>query len=448
MTMATGPTGVPQDVLVLGGGIIGLCTTYSLITAGHRVTIVDRDRLGSGAARGNAGEVTPLNVLPLAGPNMLQETVRGILSRRHYLSIAPLALPTLATFGLSFLAHCTPRRLAAGTQALDQLVGGAFAAYDRYQLGGVSLSGGGTGYLYTHQDPAALAAFRTSLMHRSHHLGMVAPEPIITGSEMFETEPALSHSAQAAFIAPSERYLDPEILVDDLCARIRAARAQIIEHTEVIRVETDDSLPTAIVRTTRGDERLRASRIVIACGARTGKVLAASGQRVPARLRVQSGRGYSFTVGTSTLPSRLLGSLDQRTVAIPLSGRLRIVGLMDFDGSPGRFDPRRVQQLARRASTFLRDVDWDDVSDEWMGPRPMTPSGLPVISVLPKDPRILVATGHNMHGVSLGPVTGELVTALVEGRPGTVSGANIDMRPFALHTPTRGRGRTVKGLSQ
>lgn len=446
--MGTNRAHAPQEVLVLGGGIIGLCSAYSLINAGHRVTLVDRDRLGSGAARGNAGEITPLTALPLAGPSMIQETVRGVVSRRHYLSIAPLALPALTAFGLSFLAHCRPGRVAAGAQALDQLVRGAFAAYDEYQHDGISLAGGGTGYLYTHRSQETLAAFRNNLVQRADHLGLTRPESMLLGDDVHGDEPALAPTVQASFIAPSERFIDPGVFVDDLSARVQAAGARVIEDAEVLRVNTGGSLPAAVIRTAQGEERVSATRIVVACGARTGKVLAASGERVPARMRVQAGRGYSFTVGTSMLPRRLLGSLDQRTVAIPLSGRLRIVGLMDFDGSQDHFDPRRLHQLAVRASTFVRGVNWSDISEEWVGPRPITPSGLPIISALPMDSRIVVATGHNMHGVSLGPVTGELVTALVEGRPGKISGASVDMQPFALPASTHGRSRNVKGLTQ
>lgn len=452
--METGSSAAPQDVLVLGGGLIGLCSAYALLRDGHRVTLVDRDRPGSGAARGNAGEITPLTALPLAGPGMMRETVRGVLTRSHFLSIAPLALPALTAFGVSFLAHCSPGRLAAGTRALDQLVRGAFAAFDAYRADGISLAGGGSGYLYTHRDAEALAAYRDGMVARADHLGLAAPEPILRGGAVQEAEPALAASVGASFVAPSERFIDPGILVDELEGRVRAAGARVISGAEAVRVEGAGSRrargarPAAVVRTAAGAERIEASRIVVACGSRTGAVLRASGARVPARLSVRPGRGYSCTVGAETLPRALLGSLDRRTVAIPLSGRLRIVGLMDFDGSHERFDPRRMRQLAARASGFVRGLDWGDVTEEWVGARPMTPSGLPIVSPLPGDPRIVVATGHNMHGVSLGPVTGELVAALVEGRPGRIAGADVDMRPFALRAHTRGASRRSKGQTR
>ncbi|WP_427869990.1 NAD(P)/FAD-dependent oxidoreductase [Leucobacter luti] len=439
-TGGAGRTGrTRRSVLVVGGGLIGLCAAFSLLRDGHSVTIVERERVGSGAARGNAGEITPLNVLPMAGPAMIPETVRGVTSRTHYLAVSPLALPRLATFGLSFLAHCAPRRVAAGSRGLDQLVRGAFASFDAMRRDGLQLAGGGEGYVYTHPDLARLEAHRAALVARADHLGMARPEPILRGGDVRAADPALANSVAQAYVATTERFLDPGLLVDELRDRLLAEGVTIREGVTAQRLIPGTSepgpagFPGVAVRDEAGhQEIIRESRIVVAPGAFAPRLLDASGIRIPNRLRVRPGRGYSFTVETDTMPRLLLGSLAERTVAIPMNGRLRIVGLMDFDGSTDRYEPARARQLARRASRFLRGVDWDAISEEWVGPRPMTPSGLPVISPLPADSRIVVAAGHNMHGLSLGAVTGDVVAALVAGRAPVVAGREIDLRPFAI----------------
>ena len=433
--MSAAAPSADSDVLIVGGGLIGLFSAWALVREGRSVTIVDREDAGAGAARGNAGEITPLNVLPLAGPAMARETVRGLLSSRHYLSIAPLALPGLAGFGLSFLAAGGRRRLAAGVRALDQLTRGAFAAYDTLRDEGFALAGGGEGYLYTHPDERALVAHREALIARADHLGMARPEPILRGSALRAAEPALAESVSAAYIAPTERYLDPGLLVDELRDRLLAEGVRIETGAEATAVVPGGARPAILTRSATGERLLTADRIVVAAGARTDALLAASGIRAPARLRVRPGRGYSFSVPAETLPRTLLGSLSERTVAIPMNGRLRIVGLMDFDGSQDRSDPRRLAQLARRAGTFLRGIDWSAATEQWVGPRPMTGAGIPILGTVPGDSRIVVAAGHNMHGLSLGPVTGEVVAALVAGRTPRVAGAHVDLRPFALARP-------------
>src|SRR5699024_430168 len=154
-----------QNVLVAGAGLIGLCTAYSLARAGHRVTLIDKDEVGSGAARGNAGEITRIQATPMPEPEQLTEIFKGVTTRghtledfepeqlteifkgvttrRHYLNIAPVAMPLLSGFGAGFIYNTMPSKVRENTRNLDQLVRGAFAAFDSYHEDGISLDGGG-----------------------------------------------------------------------------------------------------------------------------------------------------------------------------------------------------------------------------------------------------------------------------------------------------------------
>src|SRR5699024_11935491 len=105
---------------------------------------------------------------------------------------------------------------------------------------------------------------------------------------------------------------------------------------------------------------------------------------------------------------------------------------MDFSSHIQQFAQPRVGHLAKQAAGFMKGIGDKPRFDEWTGPRPMTPNGLPVISPMKQHPSVIVASGHNMHGLSLGPVTAEVVVSLVEGNPGVVAGSTIDMKPFAL----------------
>src|SRR5690625_7447259 len=90
-----------------------------------------------------------------------------------------------------------------------------------------------------------------------------------------------------------------------------------------------------------------------------------------------------------------------------MSGELSVVGLMDFSTEIEEFSPDRIHHLASQASAFIQGIADKPRFREWTGPRPMTPTGLPIISPLKSAPNVIVATGHNMHGLSLGPVTAE-----------------------------------------
>jgi D-amino-acid dehydrogenase len=113
-------------------------------------------------------------------------------------------------------------------------------------------------------------------------------------------------------------------------------------------------------------------------------------------------------------------------VLTPLGKRLRVAGTMEFDHDPDRFRQRRVDAIIAAARPYLRGVDWDRHEQEWMGPRPMTPDGLPLIGRVPGSRGVPLATGHNMLGLMLGPATGRLVTGLLTGEAGPGLAATFD----------------------
>jgi len=162
--------------------------------------------------------------------------------------------------------------------------------------------------------------------------------------------------------------------------------------------------------------------VVVAAGVWTRDLVAPLG----VKLTMHAGKGYSFALHPARMPERVLSLSGAHVMASPLGDRLRVAGTMEFDGTTDRFHPERIQAIVRGLAPMLRDVDLSDRSEEWVGPRPMTPDGLPVLGPIAAHPRVVLATGHNMLGVTLGPVTGDVVAGLVcAGEPG------IDLAPFA-----------------
>lgn len=415
-----------QDVLVAGAGLIGLCTAYSLARAGHRVTIIDKEVVGSGAARGNAGEVTPIQVTPMPEPALLTEIMKGVTTRRHYLNIAPIAMPVLSAFGAGFIYNTMPAKVRQNTRNLDQLVRGAFAAFDSYHEDGISLDGGGYGFLNTHTSVDALQAFRDNQVHRAELLGQDRPGQIMLDSDLHDFEPVLDEHVRAGFVAHTERYIDPNLFVDELHAKLVELGAEILEHTELARITNNK----ATLRSAEGETVRGFDKAVVATGAWTTPAIA--GLSNTRKAFVTSGTGYSYHVKPDRLPGYLVAAIDRKTIVVPISGELRVVGLMDFSADIQEFSKQRIDHLASQAEGFIKGIADKPRFDEWTGPRPMTPNGLPIISPMKEHPNVIVATGHNMHGLSLGPVTAEVVVSMVEGKPGVVAGSEIDMKPFAL----------------
>lgn len=423
-----------RDVLVIGGGLVGLCAAYSLLRDGHTVTIIERKTLGSGAAQGNAGEVTPLQVAPLASPSMIKDIAAGLLTRTSYLSIAMSKLPSLAGFGLGFMRSANPQTMARSLGALAQFADGIFSSFDEMARNGIDISGGGEGYLFTSSRLEEIEKMHAGFVGRSSASRGNRPGAILRGAALHEAESTLTSETTAGFILPAERYLSPARFVSSLITTVVSGGARVLENTSAVTLTESDGKPGVVVTSAQGDqETLTADAVVVAAGVWSQRLLKNSG--VFASL--VAGKGYSFTVPVEQMPKSLIHSVDRHFVATPLAGSLRIAGIMEFDGQPERLNADRIEFLAKVASSVISGADWENRSDEWVGPRPMTSDGLPALGRVRGFPHTFVAAGHNMHGLSLGPVTGDIVAQLVAGYPASVNGVEIDLSPFSLERMRR-----------
>lgn len=417
-----------KHVLVIGGGLVGLCSAYSLLRAGCTVTIIDKNVLGAGAATGNAGEITPLQVAPLASPSMIKDIAAGVFTQNSYLSIAMSKLPYLAGFGLRFMRSARPQVMARSLTALAQFADGIFPSFDAMAKEGIDVSGGGAGYLFTSSNPEEIRAMHAGFVGRASLEQQNAPCKILRGDELQAVEPVLRSNALTGFLLPAERYLAPIRFVKSLIDEVRFAGATILESTHALKLDGASGRPGIRVAHANGtQEVLTADAVVLATGAWSKPLLNASGLRAT----MAAGKGYSFTVPVERMPRTLIHSVDKHFVATPMGGALRIAGIMEFDGTPDRMNPNRLEFLAKAASSVISGADWQNRTDEWVGPRPMTPDGLPMLGEVKGFPNTFVAAGHNMHGLSLGPVTGDIVTQMVLGLSPTVNGVEIDMSPFS-----------------
>jgi len=407
-----------HEVVVIGGGLVGLSCAWFLAEAGVEVAVLERGRVGGGASRGNAGLVCPALADPLPAPGLVRHGLAGLLRPDSPLYVDPRALPRLAGFLARFARRATPRAYAAGVTALGQLGRIAFEAYDELAAAGALGERHDDGYLFACATRESARAAHAGLVRMADQGYAAPPGPLLEEDELRRLEPALSAAARAGFVQPGERWLDPSGFVDALAARLRERGVPIVEQAEVTGLRDDGR--SVSIRTGAGP--LEAGQVVIASGVWSDRLCRMLG----VRLGLVPGKGYSFSVEPAVMPARAIYLADAHVVATPLAGRLRLAGTLEFDGSVDRFNERRVGAIASAASRYLAGIDWQRRSAEWVGPRPMTPDGLPMIGRLPGRPRVLVAAGHNMLGLTLAPSTGRVIAALVTGRP-----PGIDLAPFA-----------------
>ena len=412
------------SVVLVGGGAIGLATAHALVRAGRTVTIVERSRLGSGAATGNAGEICPTEISPLAAPGVLGVAAKNSYRRDSALFIHPRAAVSMAPFLTHLLRSSTAEAFGAGVSALTEFARPTFELFTQMQQDGISVGLRHRPYINAYSS-LSVAQQRRAYKKRTY------PEQvgeILDGRELRQLEPVLSSHVRAGFLSYGHAHLDPGTYVASLTKWLREHGVRVVEGALVTGVE--ENAGTIRVRTSRGD--VEADQAVVTAGIGTRDVLRLVGIDVP----IASGKGYSFTVAPTSEVSHVVKLEEAYVAMVPMDDGVRIAGTMEFDRDPHRFNHRRVGAIVAAAKPFLTGVSWEERTREWVGPRPMTSDGLPIIDLVPGKERLFVAAGHNMLGLLLSPATGQSVVELLEGRRPAV------LAPFAMSRFPRWVART------
>lgn len=397
-----------QRVGVVGAGMVGLATAWFLQERGVEVAVLEGRHVAAGSSWGNAGWLAPALTMPLPAPAALQYGLRAVADPR-----SPVALPLpgsleLWRFLAGFARHCTHRRWRRAVGTYLPLNEQALDAFDELAAGGLAAP--------VRQADPFLVCFDNEIQRRRllgeldelQAAGQKVDLEVLSGADARRLEPALTEQVGAAVLLRGQRYLDPGRYVHALADAVRARGAEIHEGVEVrdVRELGDEVLACT------DDGVHRFDGVVVA----TGALLPRLAHRFGVRRPVQAGRGYSFSVPASRVPAGPIYLPEQRIACTPLGEVLRIAGTMEFRRPDAPLDPRRIRAIVEAVRPFLCGVDLDHRRDEWVGSRPCTNDGLPLVGPT-ASPRVFAAGGHGMWGIVLGPLTGRLLAeAIVTGR--------------------------------
>ncbi|MBU9767066.1 FAD-binding oxidoreductase [Mycobacterium sp. TNTM28] len=392
--------GGPRSVVVVGAGIVGLSTAWFLQDRGVTVTVVDRSGPAAGASWGNAGWVSPTLTIPLNDPAVLRYGLRSMVSRSAPLHIPPTADPGLWSFLARFAMNC---RLSSWTRAATANLtfnDECLEAYDVLTANGVAVPTTDGPITALFETPRQAEHLRTEL-HRMAALGQHVAVTELTGATLREQVPLASAAITTGLSIEGQRFVDPGRFVHALANAVVDRGAELVIG-EVTGVQPGrDGISVQLP-----DRSLSAEAAVIATGAWLSK-LAGPWVRTP----VRAGRGYSFTV---PVDRPVLGPIylpEARVACTPYRGGLRVAGTMEFRSPDAPLQPARIEAIVASATPLLDGVGWAARSDPWVGPRPVTPDGRPLIGEVAQG--IYVAGGHGMWGLAHGPVTGRLLTEYI-----------------------------------
>ncbi|MFD2764934.1 NAD(P)/FAD-dependent oxidoreductase [Micromonospora eburnea] len=415
---ATESAPTPQRVAVVGAGMVGLATAWFLQERGVQVTVLDRKGVAAGASWGNAGWLTPGITTPLPEPAVLRYGLRAVLSPSSPVYVPPRADARLLRFLVGFTRHSTAAKWRDAMRAYIPMNRRAFQAFDTLTAGGVaSMTNEAKSFIAAYRTEAERSVLLDELAH-IHSAGQEIEFDVLTGAEAREVEPSLSDNIGAAIRLHGQRFVNPGEYVHALADSVVARGASLVTGADVVDIR-DEGAGVRVVTSDGADERYDAA--VLATGTWLGQL----GRRFGIRTVVQAGRGYSFSVKMEHVPSGPVYFPAQRVACTPLGDRLRVAGMMEFRSAEAPLDRRRVLAIAEAARPLLRGADLDARIDEWVGSRPCTPDGLPLIGET-RSPRVFAAGGHGMWGITLGPLTGELLAEQI-----TTGRRPVELQPFS-----------------
>jgi D-amino-acid dehydrogenase len=393
------------DVLVIGGGSIGVCCAYFLADKSRDVTVIDQDQIGAACSYGNAGVIARSHIIPLPAPGVLLKGFKWMFNRESPLYIKPRLNRALLSWLARFSIACRTAPMLRTMSLLNDLIRASMVIFEELA------SRGGSEFHFARRGSLAIYATADGFEEGVRQAEFVAPYGIVAKvldpARVREIEPRIQNRIVGGIYMKDDAHLNPSEFIAWLASQARSKGVSFLTSTEVLGFETAGRRISTI-RTTRGD--FQADQVVLAAGSWSRGLAIDLGVSLP----IQPAKGYSITLKSETRDDSMpLWLSESKVVVTPMGGILRFAGTLELDGLNFSIDPRRLEAIRRAAREYLIDADEHQTVEIWRGLRPLSPDGLPIVGRSRKWANLIIATGHGMQGISLGPITGKLIAQLI-----------------------------------
>ncbi len=394
-----------SEILIIGGGVIGICCAYYLALQGRKVTVIDKGELGAACSYGNAGLISIS--MPLAAPGAISKALKWMANPESPFYIKPRVSLELLSWIWCFQQACREKLMRKTIPLLRDLSRASLVLHEELAAKeGVSGSYTQSGLLMVFRSRQGLEAG----IHEAKLFNEYAIQTDVLDVEAVRgMVPAASPSITGGIHYQEDGHLDPNQFVQALASLAIQKGVNVFPRTEVLGFETSDRKVTA-VRTTRGD--FGPGQVVLAAGAWSSSLA----KDLRLNVHIQPAKGYSITVrrplGWPSIPLMLS---EAKVAVTPMQEKLRFAGTLELAGMEFSFNQRRISAILRAVREYVPEARENELIEIWRGLRPCTPDSLPIIEQSKSYENLIIATGHGMLGVSLGPITGKLVSQIASG---------------------------------
>lgn len=412
-----------KEVVIIGGGIIGLCCAYYLQKDGHQVTIVDKSDISSGASFVNAGYITPSHIIPLAAPGMISKGLKWMFSTSSPFYVKPRLEADFLRWSWLFKKSATATHVERSIPIIKDINLLSRALYtDMKNAGDFDFHYQRKGLLMCYQTEKEGEA-EWKMGQRAIAEGLNVQN--LTKEEAKKLEPNVDFNIKGAVYFDSDAHMTPTDFMPQMIALLRQKGVQFCTNAEITDLEIAND---KIVSVQTSKRTLKADEFILAAGS-WSSILA---KKLSIRLPLQAGKGYRIDVKEHTgitMPAILA---EAKVAVTPMQGFTRFAGTMEIGGINHKINQVRVNAIAKAAETFYNGlkIPREAIESAACGLRPCSPDGLPYIGKTKNYKNLIVATGHAMMGWSLGPATGKLVSELVGEKPTSMSLDGFEVERF------------------
>ncbi|MBU3024665.1 NAD(P)/FAD-dependent oxidoreductase [Zobellia galactanivorans] len=399
-----------KRIIIIGGGIVGLCSAYFLQKEGHEVVIIDKSDMTSGASFVNAGYITPSHIVPLASPGMIAKGIKMMFNSASPFYMKPRWDIEFFKWSWYFHKSSTKEKVARAIPVIKEV---NVLSRELFQF--IKASGDLGDFQLERKGLLMLYKTKEAYLHekevadKASFLGLEVSE--LDQKQLARLEPNVAIDAKGAIHYECDGHTTPTQFMPKMLDYLRKVGVEIRLNEEVVDLKVKDNRIQE-VQTSKGN--YTADEVVLAAGSWSGKIA----RKINLDLPLQGGKGYSINVARPTGISIPAILMESNMAVTPMQGFTRFAGTMEFSGLNDHIRKERAVAIAKGAHSFYPTVDINDneIANAKTGLRPVSPDGLPYIGRSNKLKNLTFATGHAMMGWSLGPVTGKLVSEIIGDR--------------------------------
>jgi len=396
-----------KKVVVIGGGVIGLCSAYYLIKEGHDVTVVDQSTMDYGASYVNAGYLTPSHIIPIAAPGVVKQGIKWMFNSKSPLYIKPSLNPAFLSWAWAFNSSCSEVNVNRSIRAIKDI---NLLSADLFS--DIKAS---EGFGFQLENKGLLMLCQTEeMLNEELHIAKIAREEgldvtEISREDIANLQPEVKINSQGGLHYKCDSHTTPHEFMREMYVWLEEKGVRFYKNEKVtdLRISGEGLIESVITQ----NHELVAEEFVLAAGSWSHFL----SKKLGVKIRLQAGKGYRINKDEYTgitIPAILA---EAKVAVTPMNGFTRFAGTMEIAGINHKINPLRVNAIAEAVQRYYPEVVVSDVEKKQAacGLRPVSPDGRPYIGVSSKCANLTIAAGHAMMGWSMAPATGKLVSEII-----------------------------------